>query len=452
MANMTSDTVRAAGEAGLSSRATSAAGEAAARHSHAGHAALVQDERVHSSIYTDPAIFADEMANIFERCWIFVGHDSEIPNPGDFRTRKIGKQPVLFVRGRDGVARVLMNRCTHRGVQLCIEDRGNASRFTCPYHAWTFLNTGDLIGVPYPERYENGVEKAEFGLRPVPRVAEYRGFTFASLSADGPSLDDYLGPLVKAEIDIAVDLSPVGRISVSAGTHKFGYDGNWKLQAENSVDAYHLNFLHQSFLQITQNRAGVDGRGMGTSGSPALIRSLGNGHVSWDTSPMGMELQFIGSDGSKDDWRENYKAALIERHGIERARFLWARSAPHVLIFPNLVLISSQIRVIQPIAADRTEVFLMPSLLEGVPDELNQQRLRGHEAFYGPAGGGATDDMEIFERQMSGFRATVDPWIYMGRGVGMEQARPDGSVEGQITDELGSRAFLRQWKAMMTAA
>ncbi|HKT75209.1 MAG TPA: Rieske 2Fe-2S domain-containing protein, partial [Sphingobium sp.] len=128
MANMTSDTVRAAGEAGLSSRATSAAGEAAARHSLAGHAALVQDERVHSSIYTDPAIFADEMANIFERCWIFVGHDSEIPNPGDFRTRKIGKQPVLFVRGRDGVARVLMNRCTHRGVQLCIEDRGNASR------------------------------------------------------------------------------------------------------------------------------------------------------------------------------------------------------------------------------------------------------------------------------------------------------------------------------------
>ena len=412
---------------------------------------LFQSDRVHGDVYTDPAIFEEEMARIFGQTWIFVGHESEIPQPGDFRTRRIGRQPVIFVRGRDGTVRVLMNRCTHRGSLICVEERGNAARFTCPYHAWTFLNTGDLIGVPYAERYDEGMDKQAFGLRPAPRVADYRGFAFASLAADGPSLDEFLGPLVKAEIDIALDLSPTGRISVNAGTHKFGYNGNWKLQAENSVDAYHLNFLHQGFLQVVLDRAGVDGRGMGTGTSPALIRDLGNGHVSWDTSPIGMELQFIGSDSGAGDWREAYKNALVARHGIDHARYLWARGAPHVLIYPNLVLISSQIRMIQPVAVDRTDVHLMPVLLDGVPDELNQQRLRGHEAFYGPAGGGAADDMEIFERQMAGFRATVDPWLYLGRGLGRERTGPDGSLEGQITDETGSRAFLRQWRKSMAA-
>ncbi|HKT54108.1 MAG TPA: hypothetical protein VJP88_06620, partial [Caulobacteraceae bacterium] len=198
-------------------------------------------------------------------------------------------------------------------------------------------------------------------------------------------------------------------------------------------------------------QVGVDGRAMGTGTSPAVIRSLGNGHVAWDTTPLGMELQFIGSDAASADWRDVYKQRLVERHGLDHARYLWARSSPHVLVFPNLVLISSQIRMIRPIAVDRTEVDLMPVLLEGVPEELNQQRLRGHEAFFGPSGGGATDDMEIFERQTEGFRATVDPWIYLGRGFGRETARPDGSTAGQLTDELGSRAFLAQWKKMMTA-
>ena len=408
---------------------------------------LVLRDRVHSRIYTDPAIFDEELEKIFRRTWVFVGHESEIPEPGDFRARRIGRQPVLFVRGQDGVVRVLMNRCTHRGSLVCVEERGNAGRFVCPYHSWTFCNTGELIGVTDPERYGE-FAKADHGLRPAPRVADYRGFTFASLSPDGPSLDEHLG-LAKAEIDIAVDISPIGEIRVAAGAHKYGYDGNWKLQAENSVDAYHLNYLHQSYMQVVRDRTGIQGSDMGSGASPARIRSLGNGHVSWETAPLGMELQFIGSNKEPGSWREAYKAALVERHGLDYARYLYARSAPHVLIFPNLVMIAAHIRIIQPVAADRTEVFLMPVLLDGAPEELNQQRLRGHESFYGPAGGGATDDMDIFERQMAGFRATVDPWIYLGRGLGREERHPDGSVSGQLTDELGNRAMLQQWKTMM---
>ena len=411
---------------------------------------LVLRDRVHSRIYTDPAIFDEELEKIFRRTWVFVGHESEIPEPGDFRARRIGRQPVLFVRGQDGVVRVLMNRCTHRGSLVCVEERGNAGRFVCPYHSWTFRNTGELIGVTDPERYGE-FAKADHGLRPAPRVADYRGFTFASLAPDGPSLDEHLG-LAKAEIDIAVDISPIGKIRVAAGAHKYGYDGNWKLQAENSVDAYHLNYLHQSYMQVVRDRTGIQGSDMGSGASPARIRSLGNGHVSWETAPLGMELQFIGSNKEPGSWREAYKAALVERHGLDYARYLYARSAPHVLIFPNLVMIAAHIRIIQPVAADRTEVFLTPVLLDGAPEELNQQRLRGHESFYGPAGGGATDDMDIFERQMEGFRATVDPWIYLGRGLGREERHPDGSVSGQLTDELGSRAMLQQWKTMMASA
>jgi phenylpropionate dioxygenase-like ring-hydroxylating dioxygenase large terminal subunit len=111
---------------------------------------LVQDERIHASLYTDPRIFEDEMERIFRRGWVFVGHDSEVPRAGDFVTRRIGTEPVLMVRDREGEVTVFANRCMHRGTMVCPGDRGHARTFTCPYHGWTYDLNGDLLGVPYP--------------------------------------------------------------------------------------------------------------------------------------------------------------------------------------------------------------------------------------------------------------------------------------------------------------
>jgi phenylpropionate dioxygenase-like ring-hydroxylating dioxygenase large terminal subunit len=115
--------------------------------------ALVQDDRIHASLYTDPRIFADEMERIFHGGWVFVGHDSEIAQPGDFVTRHLGTEPVIMVRGREGEVSVLVNRCKHRRTMLCPLDRGSVGTFTCPYHGWTYDLNGALLGVPYPGAY-----------------------------------------------------------------------------------------------------------------------------------------------------------------------------------------------------------------------------------------------------------------------------------------------------------
>lgn len=414
---------------------------------------LVERDRVHGRIYTDPAIFDAEMDRIFHKGWVFVGHESEVPNPGDFRTRDIGRQPVIMVRGDDGLVRVLMNRCTHRGAAVCSHEQGNAKTFVCPYHGWSFHNTGELGGVPSPLHYGADFDRSKFALREAPCVDSYRGIVFASLSADVPTLDEHLGPHVKAQIDIACDLSPTGEFEIRSGVHKYGYDGNWKLQLENSVDGYHLGFLHRGYFQLVKARTGRDMGLMANSSSPARSRSFGNGHVSWDFEPANRAYgQLMGTRDEMQDWQRSYVDAMVAAHGAERTEFLLGTGLAHVLIFPNLVIIGAHLRMLRPLAVDRTEVFLFPAMLKDVPEQVNRQRLVMHEAFYGPAGGGATDDLEVFERTNIGLRATVDPWLDLSRGLGREKVEPDGTVTGHISDELCSRSVLQHWYRRMTAA
>lgn len=349
--------------------------------------ALVKDDRIHGRVYTDPAIFEEELDKIFSRGWVYVGHASEIPNPGDFRLRPIGRQSVIMVRDDDGQVRLLMNRCTHRANAVCQVERGNTKMFRCAYHGWTFRTTGELASVTYADRYDTSFRKEDFGLRSAPRLGTYRGFVFGSLSPVGTTLDEYLGPRVKDQLDLFVDLAPGGELDVTAGVHKYAYRANWKFQIENGMDGYHPN-----------------------------------------------------------------REALIARHGQARTEELLTAGGTHLLVFPNLILIGVQIRVIRPVRVDETEVFLYPTLLTGAPSELNTARLRGHEAFYGPAGGGATDDLEMFERNQMGLSARVDPWLLLARGRHQEHHEADGTLVGQITDEVTQRGIWRQWKKVMAQA
>ena len=410
---------------------------------------LVLADRVHGSVYTDSAIFEEEMERIFHGGWVFVGHEGEIPNAGDYRTTKLGRKPVIFVRGEDGAVRVLLNRCTHRGTLVCPYERGNGRTFTCAYHGWVFRNTGELAGVPHPEQYGGQLDAGDFALRPVPRVESYRGFVFASLSRDVKPLAEYLGPRVCAEIDLATDLSPSGEMEIVSGVHKYGYGGNWKLQLENSVDGYHITYLHRSYFEIQKERTGIDGAQVATGGSPALVRSVGNGHVVWDMSPVGYGNAAIARMQQAEGAQRAYYEDLVAAHGEERAHHVLSHGSGHVAIFPNLVIIASQLRVIRPVSVEETEVFIYPTLLGQVPPEINQERLRRHESFYGPAGGGATDDLEIFDRVTAGLRADVDPWIMLHRGLEQERVEADGTRVAQITTELSNRAILYPWRDCM---
>lgn len=413
--------------------------------------ALVQRDRAHGSIYTSQTVFRAEMERIFHRAWLCVGHESEVPEAGQFRVTKLGTQSVIMVRGEDGHVRVLMNRCRHRGLTLTEEECGKKRGFTCPYHGWAFSSQGDLLAIPERDGYPPDLQLKDFGMTPAPRVGAYRGLVFASLQATGPTLDEHLGK-AKPYIDLFFDMSPTGQVNANQGITKTVYNGNWKFVG---MDGYHPHVVHQTYFATVRRRRAAQGVHKGSDSfkdaSGNVARDLGNGHVLLDVFPERSceYASWLTTKLDQEGWREYYDA-MITAHGKARCdEVLTWEGDPHIGVFPNLQLIQSQIRIIRPIAADRTEILMLPTALQNVPESVNQQRLRRHELFYGAASQGSPDDAEVFERNQEGLSAEVDPWVYLARGLHRERVEPDGTIVGHITDETTQRGQLRQWKVFM---
>lgn len=410
---------------------------------------MIRPDRVHTRLYIDQEVYAAEMAEIFHKCWLFIGHASEIPAPGDFRQRMMGTQPVIFVRDQGGRVRLFLNRCTHRANAVCSNERGNAPGFTCSYHGWRYRLDGDLAAVPYADRYDESFDKAKLGLTPVPRIGEYRGFVFASLSPDGLSLDEHFGPLVKQELDDIADLSPEGELDMTAGYHQMRYAGNWKLIIENAIDGYHANFAHRAYFSAVKRRTGKDNSALGSSSAPATVHSIGMGHGTWDSRSLIQGNQTYAASFQGEAGKD-YLAALHKAHGKERAKYVLGKQGSHLFIFPNFSYTGAHCRQFRPLAVDRTQFTLFPMMLKGAPDAVNEARLRAHERFYGPTAlGGQSDDLEVFERNQIGLGAQVEPWSLLTRGLHLERQEEDGSISNQITDELSNRAFWARYKLEM---
>jgi phenylpropionate dioxygenase-like ring-hydroxylating dioxygenase large terminal subunit len=210
------------------------------------YASLIKPDRIHSSLYLSEQIFADEMKKLFYGGWVFVGHESEIPNPNDFITRMLGLEPVIMVRTREGEISVMSNRCSHRGNLVCPKETGSARAFTCDYHGWTFNQKGDLIGVPLND--DETRDRSCLGLQKPMQIGECGGFIFATYNPDSGPLSDYLG----AAHDLimrSVSLSPTGKIKLTAGWIKQQFRSNWKMLPENSTDGYHAPYVHSSFVR-----------------------------------------------------------------------------------------------------------------------------------------------------------------------------------------------------------
>lgn len=430
------------------------------------YSSLVKEDRVHVSVYTDPDIFEAEMARIFHRTWVFVGHDSEVTEPGDFKLRTIGKVPVIMVRDKEGNVRVLINRCRHRGNAVCQADQGNTTSFTCAYHGWTYELDGRLGSVTYAKAYGDQFDRAAYGLAHVARLGIYQGFIFASLVEDVPNLEDHLAG-AKEQLDLAVSLSPEGKIDVRAGVQKFMYRGNWKFQIENGVDGYHPNFLHQAFFALQRKYTGADVTQMFTDESPFSVRDLGNGHAMIDQralrslSSRQVEKTIHGAttestlsaDMSAEvslPWEQTYRESMIKRYGEAHAADIIASGGTHLEVFPNLTVVESNIRVVIPIGVEKTYVFMYPALLKGAPYEKNALRLRRMAQGGGAAGLVSTDDNEIFERNQIGLtgEAGGDPWLLLSRGLGRETIA-NGQTSGGMTYETSQRAIWRRWKQLM---
>lgn len=411
------------------------------------YGALVADDRVHTSLYNDPDIFKAEMDRIFRRTWVWVAHASEIPNPGDFVTTYVGREPVIVSRDRKGEVHVLLNRCRHRAATVCEARRGNAKGFVCPYHGWTYKQDGALRGVPYPRGYDAGFDKAAFGLVSL-RVEDYAGLIFATFDEDGPSLDDFLGE-AKPWIDLFMKQGGGYPVAVG-GEHRFSFPGNWKIQLENTTDAYHFPVVHKTFLTSLDSQAEDLFSFLGGDG---FVQDLGNGH-----SVMVMIPELVDLDANLDEPIPDRFGALAEElrktHSEEEVRRIVRAvggTGFNLNLFPNLACSMAFFRVLRPVSVNETEIRHIALQMDGGPKAANQARLRLHEHFQGPMGFGTPDDADAWERVQRGSQAGPDLWIMLNRGLAGDGTGPGGSNRGDVSAETGMRASYQMWKRMMAA-
>lgn len=312
-------------------------------------AELVRPDQVHGSVYTDQAIFRMELEKIWYRLWIYVGHVSEVPKANDFVMKSIGPQPVIMTRDNQGKVQLLLNRCSHRGNQVVLRQRGNARTFTCQYHGWTFGNAGQLKGFALPSGYE-GVDESRLGLGHVTRVAIYKGFVFGSFAAEGPTLEEQLGA-ARESIDRLVQNSPEGEVEITAGFLKHKSKSNWKFLTENETDGYHPTFVHSSIFEVAKSQINE----LYGEESAALNRYLGNGHSEIDPRPefrrRGNLLSWFGTTPEK---LPDYVSHMRATYGKDQADQIMIDGTPHTMIFPNLFIAEIQIFVLQPLAVDET--------------------------------------------------------------------------------------------------
>jgi p-cumate 2,3-dioxygenase subunit alpha len=403
--------------------------------------------RIHRSAMTSKEIMALELERIFERSWLYVGHDSEVPKPGDYCRRTVLRRPLFMVRGKDGNIRVLINSCLHRGALVCRNDDGNSDSFVCFYHGWAYDNCGKLIGIPDPDGYPEGFCDVERVLVSPPRVESYRGFFFVNFDRNAPALVDYLGD-ARELMDLTIDSAEiVGGWRVIKGTAKFDIRANWKLLLENSVDNYHFHTVHKTFLDFMTSERKRTGAPRATINNINFSRGLAfrGGHVAMLTQAEGRTIACPLPTWKKEAIDEvmRIREELAIRYGKERG-YSMADYSRFLIVFPNLAFHDTQsgfkLRQWWPVAPDLMQVTQWELTPRNEREDVAYCRLQGGQTFQGPGGFGTPDDIEALESCQIGFRAPEVEWSDASRGTRREP-RSD--------DELTSRAFWREWHALM---
>jgi p-cumate 2,3-dioxygenase alpha subunit len=402
---------------------------------------------VHRSALTSKEIFELERERIFDRCWLYVGHDSEIPNPGDFRRRTVAERPLFMVRGADAKIRVFLNTCRHRGALVCQQDEGNAESFMCFYHGWSYNAQGELTGVPDLAGYGEGFNLAERGLAEPPHVDSYRGMIFVNFGSGSPSLADYLGE-AREIIDLTMDSAELlGGWKIIGGSAKYNIRANWKLLAENSIDGYHLPTVHQTYLEYMSYRGKLAGvkKAKADRDIPTHGFALNHGHVGMLHPAAGRPIASPSPIWSAEAAAEvaQMRERLAERFGPERG-YSMADTSRHLVIFPNVAFQDSQtgfrIRQWWPKGPDLLEVTQWELIPREEREDIRAYRMEGALAFLGPGGLATPDDVEALESCQIGFKAREMEWSDISRGT---------QRDARMNDEQQMRGFWRQWHALI---
>ena len=392
--------------------------------------------RANRTIFTDEDLFELEMKYIFEGNWVYLAHESQVPEIGDYFTTTIGRQPVVITRDKEGELNCLINACSHRGALLCRRKTDNRKTLTCPFHGWTFSNNGKLLkvkdprGAGYPEQFNT---EGSHDLRKVARFESYRGFLFGSLNPDVVPLTEHLGDATKI-IDMTVDQSPEG-LEVIRGASTYTYDGNWKLQAENGADGYHVSATHWNYAATTARRSSGESKNETRAMDAGTWGKQGGGYYSF---PHGHLLLWMWWGNPEDRPLFEKREQLAAELGEKKAEFMVGASR-NLCLYPNVYLMdqfSSQIRHFRPISVDKTEVTIYCIAPKGESDAARANRIRQYEDFFNATGMATPDDLEEFRSCQKTYMATKAPWNDMTRGSMHQVDGPDEVAKGIGLDNV----------------
>ncbi len=400
-------------------------------------------------LFSDPAVYEAEIERIFGRCWLFLGHVSQIREPGDFVTTYMGEESVILNRDRKGMIRAHMNTCRHRGMKVCRADKGNASAFSCPYHGWTYGSDGSLIGLPSQKAgYFDEFKKEDWPLIPVARLETYKGLIFGNHDPDAESLEEYLGD-ARWYLDSMFDRTPAGAEFI-AGIHKWEANANWKIPADNQLgDVYHINFSHGSAGKL----------GQPYDVSRELQVSPGRGH--------GLAMRFPGEDEPLaeripghggaffeqpvvKDWLEHLYWTMRERLSPAQAHI----KGTAMTVFPNLSILPGiqTVRVTHPRGPLGVEAWSYCFVDADAPQEHKDAMRKLYTQLFGPAGAFEQDDGENWEQcsqSTAGLIAGRNYFNYQ-MGLGHEGTHPE--LKGSVSrgeSEQNQRGFYRHWAELI---
>jgi len=423
--------------------------------------------QISREIFVNDEIYQEELERVFTRAWLFVGHESQIPNPGDFFVSSMGEESVILRRDRAHKVHVFLNSCRHRGMKVCRYDEGNAAVLTCPYHGWSYSTDGKLVGVPYfREAYHATLDRSRWGLVEVAQLCLYKGTVWATWDPEAPPFLEYLGDFVRY-LDLTLDAwdGGDGGTEILCGIQKWRVPCNWKFPAENfSGDSYH-NISHRSV-----DLAGIGPSGSGRRDMPELLlaRKL---HVAFSDrghqttgyllpNEVAPPPAYQHSSVVSDYFRECEEARRSKRGDWGRMIALVGEA------FPNTAFLARQPRTLaawHPRGAHETEVWRWYLVDKNAPAEVKDFLRDYYIRYSGPGGMTEQDDMENWNYAHAASRGTIArryPYSYeQGMGSEVENYEWEGlRVPGVVVDlteakssEHNLRNFYQRWAEFMEA-
>jgi len=423
-------------------------------------AQLVEAKRVHRKIYIDPDVFNLEMAQIWGKSWIYIGHESQVPRAGDYITLNYGSMPVVMVRDKDSIVHVLHNRCGHKGAKLVDKPCGKVNAFRCCYHGWTYRLDGKLMGVPNLAGYEGtGFDKndPQYSMQKFARYDSHRGFVFASLNNDAPDLVSWMGGAAKV-MDNLCDRSPEGEVEAAGGVLRYEHECNWKLFLENLNDTMHPMITHQSVVDSALQYIKTLPEGSPLLAEAEIIPPFGASYKAFEATgitgfPYGHHYDggetSIHADYSVDP---DYEASMLAAYGPERTKEILTFNTHNTLYYPSLTIKSAvqNIRVVRPIAVDKTIVETFSFRLKGAPDSMLQRTLLYSRLINSNGSMVGPDDLTAYFRIQQGLQSSASDWVEMHRNFGQDNELPD-RLTNTGTSDLDVRTQYTAWKQYMTA-